>query len=74
MILNYFVFEAQNLSLDTQSNIRDYDNQQDKDASDLLYSVKNNEVGSSEKVLWCASANTLVTGYPAWENFGRVGW
>ncbi len=77
LVLSILVLSQQNFSqnniLVTNSGASDVASQDDIDAVNSQNFVKSPEQLSGEKIMWCASANTLVTGYPAWTNY-YAGW
>lgn len=64
---------SQNQVLNADMGEADATSAQDIDALNSSYAEKNQQVSGTEKVLWCASGNTLVTGYPAWTH-SWAGW
>ncbi|MBN8694183.1 MAG: hypothetical protein J0L69_13395 [Bacteroidetes bacterium] len=72
IFLNLTVFSQSNIIV-TNSEVPDQALQGDIDAINSQNFVKSPEQFSGEKIMWCASANTLVTGYPAWTNY-YAGW
>ncbi|HRD39902.1 MAG TPA: hypothetical protein PLC65_14830 [Bacteroidia bacterium] len=72
IFLNLAVFSQSNIIV-TNSEVPDQALQADIDAINSQNFVKSPEQFSGEKIMWCASANTLVTGYPAWLNYW-AGW
>lgn len=64
--IQFFLTQSQNLILDTQPSITDEASKEEIDIINKVYSVKNIDEVSTSKMMWCPSANTLVTGFPAW--------
>lgn len=79
LLFLFFVILISNISY-SQSHVLTTD-KSDADAASFneieyvnkLYTVKTQEQVSAEKVMWCATANTLVTGFPAWTH-SWAGW